>query len=206
MAALVLGLAEIDPDQLYAIWRQVDSLYEIWRAMHRRCENPKVRDYKWYGARGIKVSPEWSEFRVFLRDILSEIGPRPPEAYPSGAPRYSLDRKDVNSDYGPGKVRWATADVQIANRRPLSYRRVLKPGERFGRLEVVREVAPISSNSRSTQKGTANHRAILCRCDCGAEVTVKLHNLIYGATRSCGCLRREVSAEHMRRVRARHGR
>jgi hypothetical protein len=195
-----LGPAEIDI--LYAAWRQVDTLYEIWRAMHRRCENPRCRDYKWYGGRGIRVCPEWADFRTFLTDILTGIGPRPEGSYPSGAPRYSLDREDVNGDYGPGKVRWATAGVQIANRRPLAYRRVVRSGEKFGRLEVVREVDPIFSSNRSKQNGQTKHRAVLCRCSCGVEVTVKLSGLTSGASRSCGCLKREVSAEHMRRVRA----
>jgi hypothetical protein len=190
-----------DPDELYETWRRVDVLYETWRGIHRRCENPKSQDFKYYGARGIKVSPRWADFRSFLRDVLEDIGPRPGGSYASGAPLYTLDRIDVNGDYAPGNVQWADAVTQIANRRPLQYRRILTPGETFGRLEVVCEVDPIPSKNTTKQNGKTMHRAVLCRCSCGVEVTVKFSNLVYGQTSSCGCLRREVSAAHMRRVR-----
>ena len=53
-------------------------------------------------------------------------------------------------------------------------------GERFGRLLVL------------DYAGASTWR---CRCDCGAETTVKTDLLNSGKTRSCGCLRREVSAK-----------
>ena len=31
-----------------------------YRDMHKRCEKPYCKSYKWYGARGIKVCDEWS--------------------------------------------------------------------------------------------------------------------------------------------------
>lgn len=35
----------------------------------------------------------------------------------------------------------------------------------------------------------------ICQCDCGNRVKVKTYSLKSGATRSCGCLRREVAAQ-----------
>lgn len=58
------------------------------------------------------------------------------------------------------------------------------PGERFGRLVLV-------------VRAHRNERGALfwaCRCDCGADVVVKAHNLQRGATTSCGCYRRELCA------------
>ena len=43
---------------------------------------------------------------------------------------------------------------------------------------------------RWTILGRAGRRC-LCRCDCGAERHVLYHNLLSGASRSCGCLHRE---------------
>jgi hypothetical protein len=80
--------------------------------MLQRCENPAADNYKDYGGRGIKVCPQWHDVRVFIADIDRLLGPRPKGM--------TLDRIDVNGDYGPGKVRWATASQQALNRRPIS--------------------------------------------------------------------------------------
>ena len=51
------------------------------------------------------------------------------------------------------------------------------PGERYGKLVVIEEVA------------TFYRRAVRCSCDCGREKTVTLQALRAGSTKSCGCLR-----------------
>lgn len=53
-------------------------------------------------------------------------------------------------------------------------------GQRFERLEVVREVEPVKGKRR-----------VLCKCDCGELATVDLYQLVNGQTKSCGCLGRE---------------
>lgn len=58
-------------------------------------------------------------------------------------------------------------------------------GQRFGRLVVIK---------LSTPKGTKHHKW-LCKCDCGNECTVSRDNLISGITKSCGCLRKEVTSQ-----------
>jgi len=92
-------------------------LYITWWGLLQRCENPEDSSYLYYGGRGIAVCDRWHDVRLFVADIEAEIGPRPEGRYPSGRPLYSLDRKDNNSDYGPGKVKWATAEEQQRNRR-----------------------------------------------------------------------------------------
>jgi hypothetical protein len=56
------------------------------------------------------------------------------------------------------------------------------PGDRFGRLTVLR----YTSYSR-----------YLCRCDCGQEVEVTVGSLRKGNTRSCGCLKRDLTLERL---------
>lgn len=71
-----------------------------------RCENPNVKDWKYYGGRGIKVCLEWREsFEVFLRDM----GTRP-------SPSHSIDRIEPDGNYEPGNCRWATPLQQRHNR------------------------------------------------------------------------------------------
>jgi hypothetical protein len=60
-------------------------------------------------------------------------------------------------------------------------------GQRFGWLTAVRHAGT-----------TADRRALWeCVCDCGEEIVAQLGNLRAGATRSCGCLRKEVAAKRM---------
>jgi hypothetical protein len=65
----------------------------------------------------------------------------------------------------------------------------ISPGDRFGRLKVLREVDPIRYPSGQLQ------RRILCVCDCKRERTVLLHNLRSGATKGCSsCLHKTHGA------------
>ena len=71
-----------------------------------RCMYPSCRDFHSYGGRGISVSPEWvMSFDTFLKDV----GHRPKGK--------TLDRIDVNGNYEPGNIRWASYKEQVRNRR-----------------------------------------------------------------------------------------
>ena len=58
-------------------------------------------------------------------------------------------------------------------------------GQRFERLVVVKQ-APSSNGTRWA-----------CRCDCGREKVISASALNRGATRSCGCLRREAAISQL---------
>jgi len=81
-------------------------VYRAWGAMRQRCNNSKHPDFKWYGARGIKVCRRWNSFAAFFADMGS-----PP------TPDLTLDREDNDKGYGPGNCRWATWTEQARNRR-----------------------------------------------------------------------------------------
>lgn len=81
--------------------------YSCWTSMRSRCRWKGHDSYKDYGGRGITVCERWLTFANFLADM----GPRP-------SPRHSLDRfPDINGNYEPGNVRWATPGEQSSNRR-----------------------------------------------------------------------------------------
>ena len=66
-------------------------------------------------------------------------------------------------------------------------------GQRFGRL-VVLGLADVPD-----RKGFIFWRV---RCDCGTERILMQNNFIYGQTRSCGCLSREMRAARAGRMRS----
>lgn len=86
------------------------SLYWIWGAMVQRCTNPKSRQFRDYGGRGITVCAEWRTFEAFARDM----GERP-------SADHSLDRIDNNAGYSPSNCRWSTRKENNSNRRNCIY-------------------------------------------------------------------------------------
>lgn len=81
--------------------------WNSWSGAIARCFNPRCKQYKFYGARGISVCARWrNSFAAFMEDM----GPRPSN-------HHSVDRIDVNGDYEPSNCRWATAIEQGQNRR-----------------------------------------------------------------------------------------
>ena len=67
-------------------------------------------------------------------------------------------------------------------------RHVVKRGQRYGRLTVIREVQKTGADGR-------RYRAAPCRCDCGKQVTPRISSLKSGDAQSCGCSRGEPKYE-----------
>ena len=61
-------------------------------------------------------------------------------------------------------------------------------GQKFGRLTVI-------ERAKNTKHGAARWR---CKCKCGKETIVIGDELRKGATRSCGCLAKEVTSNRMK--------
>lgn len=79
--------------------------YNTWRAMMRRCYNPKDKDYKRYGAVGVRVDPEWHHYENFVADMGEPNGDE------------TLDRINTYGSYELSNCRWAGVQTQNRNTR-----------------------------------------------------------------------------------------
>jgi len=74
--------------------------------MLRRCHNPKHKNFKDYGGRGITICDRWlNSYEAFLEDMGEK---------PKGL---SLERENNNGNYEPGNCKWATRTEQNNNKR-----------------------------------------------------------------------------------------
>ena len=74
--------------------------------MKNRCLNPAARDYRHYGARGIRVCRRWLRFDGFIADM----GPKPD-------PSFTLERRRNGRGYSKSNCYWGTRSEQSRNRR-----------------------------------------------------------------------------------------
>lgn len=132
--------------------------YQALHMARQRCHNPKNRKYKNYGARGIEVCPQWRARNGF-HAFFAEVGPRP-------SPTHSLDRKDVNKNYEPGNVRWATCAEQANNKTNHTYATV--------RLEHV---------VRQGVRAAADAQGMTVRAFVNEALTRTIQALAYGSSK-----------------------
>jgi hypothetical protein len=84
----------------------VSRTFSKWRGMIRRCTDPRCKNWKDYGGRGIGVCDRWL---ASFENFLSDMG----EA-PAGL---TIERIDNSLGYEPGNCRWETVANQCRNRR-----------------------------------------------------------------------------------------
>jgi hypothetical protein len=103
--SLITGNTEscgcVIPNFKHGGWKK--SSYNTWRAMIRRCNNPKDKDYPRYGGKGVSVCPEWLDYATFAQYMGEPVG------------KETLDRINPAGNYEPKNCRWASPTVQARN-------------------------------------------------------------------------------------------
>jgi hypothetical protein len=130
--------------------------WNAWFNMRQRCNYIEHTSYKNYGGRGTRVAAEWDNDRDGFQLFFEHVGPRP------GG--HSLDRIDPHGNYEPGNVRWATKDLQEANKRPvldateIPYLYYCRKTGKFYR-DVTDELPPFVVNGLRTKYGIVDATA-----------------------------------------------
>lgn len=110
--------------------------YNTWRSMKDRCFSTRHPAFDNYGGRGITICERWLCKKGF-ENFLSDMGYKPSR-------RHSIDRINVNGNYGPENCRWSTRSEQAFNRRKT------KAIENFSDAEILAEMARRGLNNGNT--------------------------------------------------------
>jgi hypothetical protein len=100
---------------------QYPEYYTAWLAMNRRCYNEKHRDYKDYGAKGVKVCPQWhiDNEKGYLNYVNWIIEQPNHERLLKG---WVVSRVKTNGDYTPENCDIVTRQESTQRRRTTSFR------------------------------------------------------------------------------------
>ncbi len=104
----------------------VKRIYNIWYNMLRRTEDVTNKDYRYYGAKGIKVCEAWKDFKSFERWALAN----------GYSEDLTIDRIDNSKDYSPENCRWRTRFEQNGNKTNTRY--AYYKGKKYSYSELAR--------------------------------------------------------------------
>lgn len=104
----------------------VTRLNSVFRNMKRRCYNPRNKQFKDYGGRGIKLCDEWNNREIvnlgrsgrFTKGWLAFQEWALTHGYDDSL---TIDRLDNDKDYSPENCRWVTRKAQQNNKRNSFY-------------------------------------------------------------------------------------
>lgn len=92
-----------------ALYRKSNRLYSVWSAMKRRCYNPHVDAYKYYGGKGVVICQDWHDYANFKAWALEN----------GYADNLTIDRINPDGNYEPSNCQWITANENRARAKRL---------------------------------------------------------------------------------------
>lgn len=104
-------------------------IYGIWCGIKNRCNCKTSRDYKNYGAKGIKICKKWKLFSGFYSDMFDSYK-KHEKIF--GEKDTTIDRKDYLKGYNKQNCRWATKKEQAINKNNDSWKK--KKRDKNGRF------------------------------------------------------------------------
>lgn len=99
--------------------RTKNTIYNRWCHMKERCNNPKRKDYKNYGGKGVMVDPEWDLWYECFESWFNNAYKRYLEEHDYIHPsNLAIDRINPDGPYSPYNCRLITRseNASIANR------------------------------------------------------------------------------------------
>lgn len=120
------------------------------RAIKQRCYDKNSADYRWYGARSIKLCDAWLQSPAAFVHWALDNG------YAQGL---TLDRIDPDGDYSPENCRWVDRKAQSNNRR--NSKRFVVGAKEYSQAELCRRynIHPRTFRDR-LKRGWSLERAI----------------------------------------------
>ena len=103
---------ELVSDRFKTHGKTKTRLFRTWQNMRKRCENPKLKSYKNYGGKGVKVCEEWKDYLNF-RNWAYTNGYSERITYNDK----TIDRINPYGNYEPQNCRIVDWVVQRRNRR-----------------------------------------------------------------------------------------
>lgn len=149
-------------------------LYNIWVDMRQRCKTDGHAAHKYWGGKGIKVCPEWNDYKAFEKWALEN-------GYEDNL---TIDRKDGTKDYCPENCRWATYSEQ--NRNMASNHYIEINGESHivaDWCKILGTVTPSTVYSRVRNEGWSYEKALLTPGQKSKSLHPEKTELLYAAKR-----------------------
>lgn len=81
---------------------RASATYRSWRSMLNRCYNTEVKNYKYYGGKGVIVCSKW---RNSFESFLDDMGERPTDTH--------LDRINPDDHYYKENCRWLSSKENL---------------------------------------------------------------------------------------------
>jgi len=126
-------------------------IYNVRNSIKSRCYNKKCKEYKWYGARGIKLCEQWKLDPVsFVNWCLSN-------GYKKGL---HIDRIDNDKDYSPENCRFVTSKENMNNTSSNVYIEYKGAKMTLTQISELTNISCFAIRYRMTNKGMTIEEAV----------------------------------------------